>query len=406
MKGGQGNVEILYDSIHDCEYACKHLLDPCDDDAIARFLKEIKIIEKINHPNIIRILDSGVDSKGPYYCMPKYAASLRQYLQDGLFHDFSNQYRILSKIINGVKALHDNGIIHRDLKPDNVLLNNYDDVVICDFGFSKDLTSYSTSLTITGENYGTLGYASPEQCNDFKNVDCRTDIYAIGRIIYDITGLNNGGDTEDIIKRIANKAVSPNKEDRYRNISELCEAVKEAYEFLLDKEKDKDIEVIIANIATGSYSDEVLIEYIQKVIETKNYITGHACDVLTGLSKEQYLYIENNYFDLCMDLHRQIWEDYKDTWGNDYLKVDEMVDTADRLINVSESSRIKGYVLAKLSEFAYSGNRFNAMMFLTDSLSEMSSDTDFKNAFLLYANKAQVSSNYKRIGRNCPSWIR
>lgn len=405
MEGGQGSVEILYDSIHNCEYACKHLLDPSDSEAVVRFLKEIKIIEKINHPNIIKILDSGTDSKGPYYCMPKYAASLRQYLQDELFHDYSKQYRILLQIISGLKVLHDNGIIHRDLKPENVLLNSYEDVVICDFGFSKDLTSVSSSLTITGDVFGTEGYISPEQYYDSKNVDCRTDIYALGKIMYDITGLNNGYNTKDVLKRVANKAVSPNKDDRYKDVSTFWKAIKEAYNYLLQKEAAISVDRIIEDIAIGTYSDEVLIEYIKMVMESVNCISGKAHELLTGLSKEQYLYVENNYFDLCMDLHRQIWEDYKDTWGNNYLEVDGMVDTAKQLINTSESSKIKGYILAKLSEFAFSGNRFNAMTFIADSLSKMSGDSEFKKAFLSYANKSQVKSNFKRIGRNCPSWI-
>ncbi len=405
MEGGQGKVEFLYDSINGCQYACKHLKNIDDEEDVSRFLKEIKIIEKINHPNVIRILKSGKDLEGPYYHMPKYATSLLSYLDENLFQDFSKQFRILTQIIAGVKALHENGIIHRDLKPANILLNNYDDVVICDFGFSKDMTSDSTSLTITGDAFGTEGYISPEQRFDSKNVDYRTDIFALGVILYDITGVNNRYNTEDVLKRVAAKAASPDRDDRYKDITEFEKAINEAYNYLLQKANAIAVDTIITNIATGSYSNEVLIEYIKRVIESKNYTPGQACDLLTGLSEKQYLYVENNDFDLCMDLHRLVWDDYKDTWGNNYLEVDSMVDTAKQLLRVCESSKIKGYILSKLSEFALSGNRYKAMEFIADSLSKLSGDSAFKSAFLSYANKSHVRSNFKIIGRECPSWI-
>ena len=405
MEGGQGRVDFLYDSINNREYACKHLLNVSDSEAISRFIKEIKIIEKINHPNVIKIFDPDEDSEGFYYCMPKYAASLLSYLNEDLFQDFSKQYRILTQIIAGVKALHDNGIIHRDLKPANILLNNYDDVVICDFGFSKDITSDSTSLTITGDAFGSEGYISPEQRVDSKHVDYRSDIFALGVILRDITGLNQSYNTEEVIKRIATKAASPSKDDRYKDITEFWKAVTAAYDYLLQKGDAIEVDTIITNIATGSYSDEVLIEYINRVIESKNYTPGQACDLLTGLSEKQYLYVENNDFDLCMNLHRQVWEDYKNTWTGKYLEVDEMVDISKHLIGISESSRTKAFILASLSSFAYNGNSYDAMKYVADSLSKMSGDSEFKSAFLLYASRSQVKSNYKRIGRVCPTWI-
>lgn len=405
MEGGQGNVEIVHGP-DNSEYACKHLLHPKNSYAIARFNKEIRIIEKINHPNVIKVLRYGTDTKGPYYCMPRYAVNLRQFLRNELFSDFRKQYLILTQIINGVKALHENGIIHRDLKPENILLNNYDDLVICDFGLSKDLTSDSASLTGTGLGIGTRFYMSPEQYNDSKRVDFRTDIFALGKIMYDIIGINHGFHTEEVLKRVANKACSHDKDDRHKDIMTFEKAVREAYEFLLQKQNEKNVGSILNNIAVGGYSDEVLVEYISIVLDSKTYIAGYACDVLTGLQKKQYVYIENNYFDLCMDIHRQIWEDYKNTWGNNYLKVDEMVNTAEYLINVSESSKIKGYILANLSEFAFFGNRYTAMAFIANSLSEMVSDSDFIRAFLSYANKFHVKSIFKNIGRTCPTWIR
>lgn len=406
MKGGQGNVEILHDSVLNCECACKHLLNPTNSYAVARFEKEIKIIEKINHPNVIKILKYGTDSKGPYYCMPIYSSNLRNCLGFDLFSDYSKQYLILTQIINGTIALHEKSIIHRDLKPENILLNTYDDLVICDFGLSKDLTSDSTSLTDTGWGIGTHFYMSPEQCNDSKRVDFKTDIYALGQIMYDIIGVTSGYNAKDVLKRVANKACSHHKDDRYKDIMEFGKAVKDAYDILFQEEAGINIDTIISNIAAGIYSDEVLVEYIQIVLTAKTYRTGYACEVLTGLNINQYKYIENNYFDLCMDLHRQLWEDYKNTWGNNYLKVDGMVDTAKYLISISESSRIKGYILANLSEFAFLGKRFSAMVFIANSLSEMVSDSDFIRAFLSYANKFHVTSNFKNIGRTCPTWIR
>ena len=193
-----------FGSVHECisetgeKYAVK-VLENMDENSADRFAKEIRLIMRLSHPNIIKIIAYNCKDEKKFYIMPIYHCSLKAVLPD-LYNNYDRQYKIISGILSGVAYLHSEGVLHRDLKPENILYNSDSDIVINDFGFSRQIDSDSTRLTQFGSVFGTYNYMAPEQQRDASNVDEKADIYSLGKVIEDI--VTNGGQydvpTEDL----------------------------------------------------------------------------------------------------------------------------------------------------------------------------------------------------------------
>lgn len=156
-----------------------------DEQLCRRFQKEARLAAGINHPNIIPIYSVGQSSAGqPYFAMA--------YLQEGTLTDklksgpisIDESVRIVCGILSGLNYAHDKGVIHRDIKPDNILFSDVDMPVIADFGIAAAAQGSKTATNLS-ISIGTPLYMSPEQFKGEK-VDCRSDIYSVGALFYQI----------------------------------------------------------------------------------------------------------------------------------------------------------------------------------------------------------------------------
>ncbi len=161
--------------------------------AVERFERESKMTAKLAHPNIVTVFDYGVlNAKEPYLVMEYIKGeSLGDKIARQGALPFATAAGIIIQICRGLQEAHSVGIIHRDLKPDNILLQDRSDrpdwVKIVDFGISH-LVQGNKRLTKTGKMVGTPEYIAPEQLKD-KPLDIRTDLYALGIILYEtLTG--------------------------------------------------------------------------------------------------------------------------------------------------------------------------------------------------------------------------
>jgi eukaryotic-like serine/threonine-protein kinase len=93
---------------------------------------------------------------------------------------------IFAAILEGVEYAHSQCAVHRDLKPENILLNSDDDVVISDFGLGLELDRETTRLTSTGRDMGTFDYMGPEQMQDAKRASPKSDVFALGQILFEM----------------------------------------------------------------------------------------------------------------------------------------------------------------------------------------------------------------------------
>jgi len=160
-----------------------------------RFLAEIELTARLQHPHVLPLIDSGVVSDAgierPFYVMPYVTGeSLRARLMRERTIPIGEALNILIEVADALACAHAAGIIHRDVKPENILLGQGHAMVV-DFGIAKAVhgTSGGKGLTTTGVSVGTPAYMAPEQAVGDPKVDHRVDLYALGVVAYEqLTG--------------------------------------------------------------------------------------------------------------------------------------------------------------------------------------------------------------------------
>jgi serine/threonine-protein kinase len=156
----------------------------------ARFDREIEATARLHHRNVLPLLDHGVDDAtgAPFLVMPRMRGEdLGQILERVKVLDPTVAVPLVVQACRGVAAGHAAGIIHRDLKPSNLFLEEEDGLLVvkvADFGLAKVEDAGIDSLTGSGTMLGTPQYMAPEQAQDAKRVDARTDVYSLGMVLY------------------------------------------------------------------------------------------------------------------------------------------------------------------------------------------------------------------------------
>ncbi len=164
-----------------------HLSTPLDR---IRFRREIDVLSKLKHPNIVTLHDGGT-AGGFHYLVMDYVDGipLDEFVRRNDL-DIQEILRLMLKVCRGVSAAHVAGVIHRDIKPRNVLVDRQAEPHILDFGLAKTTdanvtTAAAEAATITGQFVGSLTWASPEQADGARDhVDVRTDVHALGLILF------------------------------------------------------------------------------------------------------------------------------------------------------------------------------------------------------------------------------
>ena len=185
-EGGQGKIERVTDGSgrEKGEFALKKLKD---DRRIIRFKQEIDAVTKLNHPNIIRIVDYCVDQK-PYYCVMEYCdgGSLEKIGGQAFKGDIAKGVEILDPICDALAAAHKARIVHRDVKPANMLVRADRTPVIADFGICH--VDENESITLHEEAMGPINYIAPEMESGMRSSlggpSEKTDVYALGKVLY------------------------------------------------------------------------------------------------------------------------------------------------------------------------------------------------------------------------------
>jgi tRNA A-37 threonylcarbamoyl transferase component Bud32/WD40 repeat protein len=213
-QGGMATVYLAADLRHDREVAIK-VLHPELAAALGgdRFLSEIKTTARLQHPHILPLLDSGTADGLLFYVMPYVAGeTLRNRLQRERQLPVEEALRIAREVADALGQAHAQGIVHRDIKPENILLQG-EHALVADFGIALAVSAAGGQrMTQTGLSLGTPQYMSPEQAMGEKGIDSRSDLYALGVVVYEMLVGDppfTGSSVQAIVGRILSESPRP-----------------------------------------------------------------------------------------------------------------------------------------------------------------------------------------------------
>lgn len=214
-SGGMSTVYLAHDVRHDRPVAIK-ILDRELATAVGpeRFLAEIRTTASLQHAHILPLLDSGETDGTVYYVMPYVnGESLRQRLVRERQLPVADAVRIATELAAALDYAHRRGIVHRDIKPENVLLHD-GAPLLADFGIALAIAHPRDGqrLTATGMSLGTPEYMSPEQAMGEAEVDARTDIYALGVVLYEMLAGEppfTGASSQAVIAKVVTAEPAP-----------------------------------------------------------------------------------------------------------------------------------------------------------------------------------------------------
>ena len=298
-KGGMGEVRLFHDRRIGRDVAQKTLRPEISKSRISfeRFLREARVQGQLEHPAVLPVYDLAVDPQGAvFFTMKRVRGTpldeILDALQAGKTLERFNRRKLLTAFVQiclAIEFAHSRGVLHRDLKPANIMLGDYGEVLVLDWGLAKlidadDPVSDEVAVpaisgesgdskstpTLAGSVLGTPGYMSPEQARgDTDGLDGRTDVYSLGAILFEIVyretlhegrGIpqriastifgaemrashrKNGGEVSPELETICTKACALDPFWRYANARELADAV-EGY---LDGERDEERRKVLA----------------------------------------------------------------------------------------------------------------------------------------------------------------
>ena len=249
-RGGMATVFRAYQPSLDRDVAIK-VLPPYyaeqDETFLQRFKREAKAIAKLRHPNILMVMDFGEEGEIAYLVMEYVTAgTLKERMKQPLKLD--QIYNLIGQVGSALQYAHDQGVVHRDIKPSNIMLPKPDWALLTDFGLATMVGG--SFLTQSGMTVGTPAYMSPEQGSG-ERVDQRTDIYALGIMLYEMVvgevpytaetpmavvvkhivdplpiPREKNPDIPEALQRVILKTLAKNPDDRYQKASDFTNALK------------------------------------------------------------------------------------------------------------------------------------------------------------------------------------
>jgi len=241
-QGGMGAILNAKEATTDRTVAMKVMLHAPSPEDMVRFVSEARITAQLEHPNVVPVHELSVDENDNVFYTMKFVRgiTLRRVLEllaEGAAatvrkYSLATLITVFQKVCDAIAFAHSKHVIHRDLKPENIMIGDYGEVLVMDWGLAKVLgqtaathtaapahgivrtvNDPAASATMTGTVMGTPQYMSPEQARgEVEKLDVRTDIYALGAILYHILVLHPsiaGEDPWEVVNRVAAGKIDP-----------------------------------------------------------------------------------------------------------------------------------------------------------------------------------------------------
>jgi formylglycine-generating enzyme required for sulfatase activity/predicted Ser/Thr protein kinase len=209
-RGGMGVVYLAHQNSTKREVALKVLIEGpfASTTARRRFEREVELASRFTHPHIVTVLESGLARGRPYVAMQYIAGERLDRFVKNRALAVRDILLLFAKICRAVGYAHQRGVIHRDLKPSNILVDSAGEPHVLDFGLAKqehEIAPYTVS--VAGQLVGTVPYMSPEQVRGSADIDVRSDVYALGVVLYRLlTGRFPYDVTKDVRETFGNIA--------------------------------------------------------------------------------------------------------------------------------------------------------------------------------------------------------
>lgn len=187
---GVGGMGLVYSAIYPetGKRVAVKILSPgliADPKLLKRFEREIEILNRLNHPNIVKYYGGGTENNQRYFAMEFIdKGSLQQVLKKRGRLSWDKAIHVGRQVSSALEHAHNAGIIHRDLKPANLFLSTKGKLKLGDFGIARD--TEATALTAAGKTVGTYAYMAPEQIQAGLPITRKTDLYALGCLLYEV----------------------------------------------------------------------------------------------------------------------------------------------------------------------------------------------------------------------------
>lgn len=230
-QGGMGSVYLALDQQLDRNVAFKVVRTAsATGQESARMRREARVIARLEHPGIVPVHDIGVLPDGRTFYVMKWirGQGLAEYVRD---RPMPERIRLFLRICEPVAFAHANGVVHRDLKPANIMVGEFGEVLVLDWGVARvrdeaepgatGVPGSPSDAALTGDGVviGTPGYMAPEQAGGHTTlVDHRTDIYALGAILRSLLVTRSRA-----LLSVCEKAMAPTREQRYQAVLALSQ---------------------------------------------------------------------------------------------------------------------------------------------------------------------------------------
>ena len=208
-EGGIGTVTLIQDNDIRRQVARKQLKTEHENPGnLRRFVEEIQTHGQLEHPNIAPLYDVGQEEDGTYYFIMKYikGETLEEIIEklaagDPAYHkkwSFEYRTRVFIEILNALEFAHSRGVLHRDLKPANIMIGEFGEVMVMDWGLAKQTAAGTGEMsdnpyqTQSNTLLGTPAYMAPEQAlGQVDRIDARSDLYSLSAIVYELFTLEH-----------------------------------------------------------------------------------------------------------------------------------------------------------------------------------------------------------------------
>lgn len=367
-SGGFGEVWTATREGSDEIVVQKRLLDDVevDEECVGRFRREVQIQRSLRHPNIVPVISHRLSERPYFYIMPLYKGNLERFCAE-IRQDQGWRNAVISLLLDAVEYAHNEGVIHRDITQWNILFDDEGVPYLSDFGLGRKLDSESSRKSTMGAAYGTAWYAAPEQLmGHFYDADERADIYALGKVIYQLytempfCGAIDLAIVDPAVRHVITKCLRQDPHGRYQTVAQL----RRDYDIAVGNSKTKsttsEISELLRNYVGARRLSTSQIQALRQCLMDLLSAPDELHSIVMELPGSLFGELQEIYPDDASQFMKTFCEHFANTgWGYSYC--DDISDVVLKLIDSNEDGSLLGIAAGSLIKLGRVHNRYKVL---------------------------------------------